>query len=126
MTTELNLKGVSMVMLGVQDVERSLAFYRDQLEFQVATQFPGFAILQAGGVQLVLSEPLGRQSDKPAGAMELVIGVESVLAAHAALVDRGIAFTQTPREVTPTDWAANFDDPDGHHLSIYGPAGEHP
>jgi predicted lactoylglutathione lyase len=23
--------------------------------------------------------------------------------------------------VTGTLWAANFDDPDGHHLSIFGP-----
>ncbi len=115
--------GVSMVMLGVTDIERSLALYRDQLGFSVAMQFPGFAILNAGGVQLVLSEPLGGQTEQKVGAMELVIAVENVKAAHANLIERGVSFSQAPREVNPTAWAANFDDPDGHHLSLYGPEG---
>jgi hypothetical protein len=32
----------------------------------------------------------------------------------------GVRFTHEPRNVTGTRWAANFDDLDGHHLSIFG------
>ncbi len=36
-------------------------------------------------------------------------------------VMRGLRFTHEPRNVTGTFWTANFDDLDGHHLSIFGP-----
>jgi len=33
----------------------------------------------------------------------------------------GVCFTGELRNVTGARWAANCDDPDGHHLSIFGP-----
>jgi hypothetical protein len=36
-------------------------------------------------------------------------------------VMRGLRLTRELRNVAGTRWAANFDDPGGHHLSIFGP-----
>ena len=44
-----------------------------------------------------------------------------VTAAHAALRARGVEFLNAPRHVTGDQWAANFRDPDGHLLSVFGP-----
>ena len=38
-----------------------------------------------------------------------------------ALAARGVEFTHEPRNVTGPLWAANFNDPDGHKLSVFGP-----
>jgi predicted enzyme related to lactoylglutathione lyase len=57
------------------------------------------------------------------GATEIVFAVDSVRGAYAALQKKGVTFTQEPRNVTGSQWAANFNDPDGHKLSVFGPEG---
>jgi catechol 2,3-dioxygenase-like lactoylglutathione lyase family enzyme len=121
---ELNFKltQIGIVMLGVQQMEQSMTFYRDKLGLVFKGQNEGFAFLDGGGVTLCLSEPLARASGgQMSGAVEVVFSVEDVRAAHQALAARGVKFTHEPRNVTGPLWAANFDDPDGHHLSIFGP-----
>ena len=119
--TDYKLTQVSVVMLGVHDVTRSLAFYRDKLGLQVQREIPGFAFLNAGGVTLCLSEPAAKVRGQVAGAGEIVFSVEDVTAAYQALQAKGVQFTHEPRSITPTTRVANFDDPDGNHLSLYGP-----
>jgi len=41
--------------------------------------------------------------------------------AYAALGERGVKFRIEPRQVAGPNWAANFEDPDGHMLSVFGP-----
>lgn len=109
-------------MLGVKSVSDSLAFYRDKLGFSVTSSFEGFAFLGTTGATLVLSEALARASrGATAGATELVFSVPDVRAAYEGLRARGVEFDTEPRVVTGTMWAANFRDPDGHGLSIFGP-----
>ena len=119
--TDYKLTQVSVVMLGVRDVARALAFYRDKLGLQVQRESPGFAFLNAGGVTLCLSEPAAKVRGQVAGAGEVVFSVEDVTAAYQALQAKGVQFTHEPRNITPTTRVANFDDPDGNHLSLYGP-----
>jgi catechol 2,3-dioxygenase-like lactoylglutathione lyase family enzyme len=111
-----------MIMLGVRDVTRSLAFYRDKLGLHVHGESQGFAFVDTGAVTLALSEPLWAARGEQAGATEVVFAVADVREAHKALEARGIDFLEQPRAVTATDWAANFADPDGHVLSLFGPA----
>lgn len=115
------LNGIANVMLGVSDLAKSLEFYRDKLGLSVQFESPGFAFLDGGSVSLALSEPLFKALDSSAGATEIVFGVDSIQSAYESLQGKGIEFKNEPRQVTPTDWAANFVDPDGHHLSIFGP-----
>lgn len=114
---------VSHVMLGVSDIERSVTFYRDKLGFALQNRFESFAFFDGGGITLALSGDIWNYAGKTAGAMQVVLDVENVKASYAALKDKGVEFVNEPRNVNGRDWAANFRDPDGHLLSIFGPPG---
>jgi len=118
---DYKLSQISVVMLGVHDVTRSLAFYRDKLGLEVQREIPGFAFVKAGAITLCLSEHAAKVRGEVPGAGEIVFSVDDVAAAYQALRAQGVQFTHEPRSVTPTTRIANFDDPDGNHLSISGP-----
>ena len=115
------MKTISMVMLGVDDVVRSVAFYRDTIGLELQHDAGGFAFFAAGGVSLALNEQLGRAVKPIAGATEIVFPVESVTAQKRHLEARGCQFINEPREVTAGSWAASLKDPDGHILTLFGP-----
>jgi catechol 2,3-dioxygenase-like lactoylglutathione lyase family enzyme len=112
---------ISHVMLGVESIAKSLPFYRDVLGLDVQGEHEGFAFLDAGGFTLALSEGLARASSDRVGATELVFGVQSVRESYDALLAKGVKFLNEPRAVAGPMFAANFTDPDGHRLSIFGP-----
>jgi lactoylglutathione lyase len=112
---------ITHVMLGVETTERALPFYRDVLGLTVQAEHPGFAFLDAGLFTLALSEGLARASAVRVGATELVFGVEDVTATYHELREKGVSFLNEPRAVAGPMFAANFTDPDGHRLSIFGP-----
>ncbi len=109
-----------MVMLGVDDLQRSVEFYRDRLGLDVRNQIEGFAFLDAGSITLALSEPLGKTRDAKIDAVEIVFPVRHVKEAFEALRAQGVVFLNEPRNVSGPFWAANFPDPDDHLLSIFG------
>ncbi len=116
------LSKIGYMMLGVKDLARSVAFYRDTLGLSVAQEIPNeFAFLNAGGVMLALAVPLAKHTGQGPGATEVVFAVDDVASAHEALKARGVQFTVEPRVANGTMWVANFNDPDGHRLSIFGP-----
>ncbi len=117
----MKLSQIGVIMLGVHDLARAVAFYRDTLGLSLKFESPGFAFLDGGGVSLCLSQPLGQASQQIAGATEVVFSVDDVRGAYEALRGRGVRFTHEPRNVTGSSWAANFEDSDGHRLSIFGP-----
>lgn len=121
---EFKLTKISIVMLGVRDLARSVDFYRDKLGLKVYFQSTEFAFMDAGGVTLALSLPLaqalGGSSAKLGGASEMVFAVDDVQGAYEALSAKGIKFLRAPHNVTGAQWAANFEDPDGHELSVFG------
>jgi len=115
------LESVGVIMLGITDMDRSAAFYRDRLGLEVMVVEPNLAFAKAGHITLGLSKGLAAIANPVAGAVEIVFNVPSVDVAYQALRQKGVAFAREPRQVTTTDWATNFTDPDGHHLSIFGP-----
>jgi len=116
-----NLPPVSMIMLGVRDLEKSVSFYRDRLGIDVRQRIPGFAFLDSGALTIVLSEPLAKNVSPLAGATEVIFSVNDVRASYEALKNQGVEFSQEPRNVSGPMWAANFRDPDGHLLTLFGP-----
>lgn len=112
---------VSHVMLGVESTAKALPFYRDILGLALQAEHPGFSFLDAGSFTLALSEGLARASEFRVGATELVFGVEDVTATYNELRAKGVTFLGEPRAVAGPMFAANFTDPDGHRLSIFGP-----
>ena len=124
--SEFRLAEVSVVMLGISDLSRSLGFYCGKLGLNLQREFPGIAFLDGGKVALCLSEPAAKMRGRLPGSGEIGFSVKDVNAASRGLEARGVIFTHGPRSLTPTHWIANFEDPDGNHLSISGPATSSP
>ena len=120
-STSFRLSKVGTILLGTKSAATAIPFYRDQLGLPLTAQFEGFAFFNAGTVTLALSEGLVRAVPQIGGAMEIVFAVDGVREAYEALRSRGVQFRIEPRVVAGPNWAANFDDPDGNHLSVFGP-----
>jgi catechol 2,3-dioxygenase-like lactoylglutathione lyase family enzyme len=112
---------ITLITLGVSDLAKSVAFYRDQAGFVLQHQMEQFAFFSAESVTLMLNAELRRPNGPLAGAMELVIATESVTARYQDLMAGGCSFVNQPRPVTGDSWAATFTDPDGHWLTLFGP-----
>jgi len=97
-----------------------VGFYRDRLGLPLTARFEDFAFFDCGGVTLALSGDLARGTPQSGTAVEVVFGVRSVRAAYDELRVAGLEFVNAPRPVTDGAWAVNFNDPDGHLLSLYG------
>lgn len=115
------LSQISSIVLGAGNLDQSLEFYTGKLGLKVRLREPQLAVLEAGSMSLVLSPGHLRLAPQAAGATEVVFQVEHVRAAKESLMQQGISFLTEPRQVTPSEWAAHFRDPDGHLLSIFGP-----
>ena len=120
-TLNYRVPAISMIMLGVRSMERSVSFYRDQLGITLRQQFPGFAMFDTGAVTLVLSEDRASGEANVAGATEVIFSVQDVKAGAEALKKQGVVFSHEPHPVNGPMWAANFPDPDGHLLTLFGP-----
>jgi catechol 2,3-dioxygenase-like lactoylglutathione lyase family enzyme len=121
MKLDFRLSTISIIMLGVSDLDRAVTFYRDKLGLPLSTASGEFAFFQAGGVTLALSTVLSKARHAETGAVEVVFSDDHVALAYRKLCERGILFTHAPHLVTGASWAANFNDPDGHALSVFGP-----
>ena len=121
MTTNPNMPNrVSILVLGVTDLSKSIEFYQKALGLQVTSRQENIAMISAGSITLLLSETLGRTIKPGAGSMEIVFPVESVSAAQRLLSEKGCTFIRNPAQVTPDSWRAILTDPDGHMLTIFG------
>jgi len=76
---------ISMVMLGVSDLDVSIAFYRDKLGYSVANRSQEFGFLSAGTVSLILSRPIGAAIQPIARAVEPILSVPAVVTVYREL-----------------------------------------
>jgi catechol 2,3-dioxygenase-like lactoylglutathione lyase family enzyme len=116
-TRQFRLSKVSYVMLGVSDIQAALNFYQGKLGLKATSKSDDLVFFDAGSISLVVSSEIGK---KP-GDSEVVFAVEHVQHAYEMLSRDGVKFEHEPHQVTESSWAANFRDPDGHILSIFGP-----
>ena len=122
----MTVSRIGNIMLGTTDLERACTFYSSTLRLPVQFRSAEMAFLDAGAITLCLSTPHARLRTPVAGATEVVFVVEGVRQTHAELSERGVVFLNEPKNVTGDQWAANFRDPDGHLLSIFGPENSGP
>jgi len=123
------------VLLAVADVERSVAFYRDALGFEVEALYedPPYATLALAGTRLSFAEQGHAAEDRPGVDLEaprdpgkanalLVIEVADARAEHARLAELGVRFLAEPYE--PPWGGCRFFcvDPDGYLVEIEQPA----
>jgi catechol 2,3-dioxygenase-like lactoylglutathione lyase family enzyme len=109
------------LMLGVRDVDASVAFYVDRLGFTPCGRVEQFAFVDVSGTMIVLSGALSRA--RPAAGpepVEIVLAVDGVRDAYDRLRARGVTFLNEPHTIDGTNDGANFEDPDGHLFSLYG------
>jgi catechol 2,3-dioxygenase-like lactoylglutathione lyase family enzyme len=112
---------IGMLMLGVTDMRRAVAFYREAVGLPVQFGSDEFTFLDGGFVTLVLQARKELPPPDDGLRTEVVFTVDDIDAAHRALRERGVAFRIEPRIVAGDRLAADFRDPDGHVLSIFGP-----
>ncbi len=109
------------VMLGVRNLDASVAFYTEKLGLTLCGRMGDFAFVDANGTMLALSAQLGRARPAAAPAsVEIVLAVDGVRDAYDRLCARGITFLNQPHSIDGTNDVANFEDPDGHLFSLYG------
>ncbi len=111
-----------LVQLGVSDLDRSIAFYRDMLGFVVTERRDDleFAHLATNVPDLEIG--LSRQDHpKGSGSVLLNIGVADARAARRALEAKGVAFRSPTLEIPGKVVLAEFADPDGNLLRFAGP-----
>jgi len=122
-------------ILAVSNVERSLAFYRDDLGFEVEATYddPPYATLALAGARLSLAEQghpaddrpgveLAPPSDPARAHIVLVVEVDDARGEHARLTERGVRMLAEPYE--PPWGGCRFFcvDPDGYLVEIEEPA----
>jgi len=120
MAKELGFTGALVCALGVEDIPRSIAWYRETLGFELAfhAEEIGWAelLLPVERVSIGLSEVA--ETDVRGGGT-LVFGVESVDDARAALEGGGVRFDGETVEYPGMVRLATFYDPDGHKLMFF-------
>jgi catechol 2,3-dioxygenase-like lactoylglutathione lyase family enzyme len=122
-------------ILAVADVDRSVAFYRDLIGFEVEALYddPPYATLVLAGSRLSLAEQghpaedrpgvgLAVHADRSTADVVLVVEVEDARAEHRRLDGEGARFLAEPYE--PPWGGCRFFcvDPDGYLVEIEQPA----
>jgi predicted enzyme related to lactoylglutathione lyase len=114
------LRGVAVVWMPVQDIERTKGFYRDTLGLQITNEDGEWAEVDANGLTIGLNgrEPGGAGVEggpvvtfQPEGSLDETV---------SSLKEQGV---QVPAEISEHYWGrvATFKDSEGNDLQLYGP-----
>jgi predicted enzyme related to lactoylglutathione lyase len=111
------LLGVNSINIGVTDMERSIAFYRDQvgLAFLFSDQGHGYARFELGGSFLGL---VTEHADFTGRHTGIGLRVADIEAAHAELAGRGVPIPLPPTRQPWGALMAMFADPDGNSFYL--------
>jgi catechol 2,3-dioxygenase-like lactoylglutathione lyase family enzyme len=122
-------------ILAVTDVERSLAFYRDRLGFDVEATYdePPYATLTCAGMRVSLAEQGHPAEDRPGVLMTapedrgrlqvvLVLEVGDCLGAYERLRHEGVDFLAEPYSPPWGGHRCFALDPDGYLVELEQPA----
>ena len=122
--------GLWGVRYQVNDVSRSVAFYTQQLGFNLDQQnLPAFAQVSVANLKLILSGP-GASGSRPmpgghhqesGGWNRVVLQVADLPARIAVLKKAGLHF-RNEMEVGPGGKQIQLEDPDGNPIELFEPA----
>ena len=115
---------ISMITLGVDDLERSVRFYRDGLGFPQLESSPGVAFFTLNGTWLGLYGRAELAQDATVAAAgegfnsfsiaHNLASEEEVDAAMNEALAAGAILVKTPQQVFWGGYSGYFKDPDGH------------
>jgi catechol 2,3-dioxygenase-like lactoylglutathione lyase family enzyme len=139
MTAFAQRHAISDVCVLCEDVERSVAFYRDRLGFALKHRAEGFADFTGAGLTLALweidhiSAHTGIANTRGPGAHKVCIAVKlpspaEVDAAYAELSANGVPFAGPPADYAWNAYCCYFTGPDDELWELYawregGPVG---
>lgn len=114
-------------LLNVEDADRSIAFYRDALGFEVVQTFEAdgataWAMLKSGETKLIINQPdnadsKARRNADSYGDVVLYFYVESARDRHADLTAQGVAVGDVTTEAYGMEEFL-LRDPDGYEIAI--------
>src|SRR5262245_44175137 len=129
--TQTLISGVWGVRYQVRDVERSIAFYTQQLGFNLDRKnLPAFGQVSVDGFKLILSGPgasgsrpvSGGRPQEPGGSNRIMLKVSDLPARIEALKKAGLHF-RNEMEAGPGGKQIQLEDPDGNPIELFEPAG---
>ena len=117
----IQLGTIAQLGMPVTNLERAIAFYRDQLGLNLLFQVPNLAFFDCGGVRLLLDASPAHAEHR--GSI-IYFKVPDANIAHDGLVAAGVIFERDPQLVAKMPesgtevWMAFFRDPDRNLLAI--------
>ena len=116
---------LEVVVLPVSDIDRSIAFYRDRVGFELDhdTQNEYMHVTQltppGSGCSIVFGDLPSQQGMEPGSMKNLQLVVSDAAAARQELLDRGVEVSELT-VVTEADGGTffGFDDPDGNTWAV--------
>lgn len=124
--------GLWAVRYQVRDVERSIAFYTEELGFNLDRKnLPAFGQVSLGDHKLILSGPgasgsrpmPGGQQQEPGGWNRLVLQVKDLPARISELRAHAVRF-RNEMETGPGGKQILVEDPDGNPIELFEPASQ--
>ena len=112
---------IGQIAITVSDVAKVLPFYRDTLGLTfLFSPSPNLAFLSAGSVRIMLSTPQG--SGAIGANSILYFKVTNIVAAHAAMVEKGATSERAPQLTAKMPdhelWIGFLRDPDGNLVGL--------
>ena len=125
---------ISLVTLGVADIERSVKFYTEALGWKAAPSPPEIRFFDMGGIVFSIYRHEDLAKDRNAGANETGSSYKGFALAHnarseaevdslfAQLKAAGVTIAKPPERAFWGGYSGYFTDPDGHSWEVaYNP-----
>jgi methylmalonyl-CoA/ethylmalonyl-CoA epimerase len=114
-----SLGPVGQIALGVDDVDRSEAFYGGKLGLRKLFRFGGLVFYDCAGLRLLLEQT---RKGAPQVGSPIYFRVADIALARRELEGRGIVFTDDIHLIAPMEdhdlWMTFFRDPDDNILAL--------
>lgn len=117
---EFGLSAIGQVSVTVQDLDRAVSFYRDQLGMPFLFQVPNMAFFDCAGVRLMLTLPEAGSDDVHTSIM--YYKVDDIQDAYRIMKDRNVQFVGRPHKIADLEdhelWMAFFRDSETNLLAL--------
>lgn len=114
------LKGVAVVWMPVQDIDRAKSFYRDTLGLELTKEDGDWAEVDANGLTIGLN---GREPEGAQGEGGPVVTFQPQAGLDQTVGDLQNAGVEVPAGVSEHPWGrvATFKDSEGNDIQLYEP-----
>ena len=117
---EFGLSAIGQVSVTVQDLDRAVSFYREQLGMSFLFQVPNMAFFDCAGVRLMLTLPEAGSEDVHTSI--LYYKVDDIQDAYRIMKDRNVQFVGRPHKIADLEdhelWMAFFRDSETNLLAL--------